>query len=98
MQACTQNHIVYSRSVLILDVAKTVYLLYNAHMLVSGCSTFRVIYILIQNTGKLLLVNFADIFSVMYWINHIMMLDTHHEFEEDKVQTFAVCNKINRLF
>ena len=27
-----------------------------------------------------------------------MMLDTHHEFEEDKVQTFAVCNKINRLF
>ena len=37
-------------------------------------------------------------FSVMYWINYIVMLDAHHVCDEDKVQTFAVCNKINRLF
>ena len=36
MHACTQNHVGHSLSVLILDVAMTVFLLYIASMLVSG--------------------------------------------------------------
>ena len=68
MHACTQNHIVHSLSVVILDVAKTVFLLYNASMLVSVFSTFQVIYILIQKTptSKFCSYDFCNVLDKLY--------------------------------
>ena len=42
-----------------------------------------------------ILVNFVHMISVMYWINYIVMLDTYHKCDEDKVQTFAVIKSIS---